>query len=403
MSLFSFHWNKNLIYVLIYWIINIFIRLSIYFGYEELFLISKNKTAQNEYIYIIYSVISNLLSGFLILYIKFVMRNRSIVQKKEKTKLIYKNPLNIRDKYFFLKLILISFIDLLHFSCYFIFFLIDKATHEQVSIKTEKDIKTLLDIIIRYIFSIFYLKMKLFKHHKWSIYAIIIGFILIVPIDLYQLYIKDINLETSLKYTAILSLRAFFFPFEHALMKKFFSNYYILPETILFSMGIIQTIFMSIFTPIFYFTKVLDDKLEFNTWKIVMSIIYTLISFVKQFITVKIVYLFSVQSVSFLIISTAIAGTIKDFVGFVLSEDRSKIEAYNYVGFAFGIIAFFIIVIGTMVYDEIIIVNKWGLNINVTKGIQERSLSEFESTIEDLEDDNELDKSGDLITNISIN
>ena len=168
-------------------------------------------------------------------------------------------------------------------------------------------------------------------------------------------------------------------------------------------MGIIQTIFMSIFTPIFYFTKVLDDKLEFNTLKIVMSIIYTLISFVKQFITVKIVYLFSVQSVSFLIISTAIAGTIKDFVGFVLSEDRSKIEAYNYVGFAFGIIAFFIIVIGTMVYDEIIIVNKWGLNINVTKGIQERSLSEFESTIEDLEDDNELDKSGDLITNISIN
>ena len=87
----------------------------------------------------------------------------------------------------------------------------------------------------------------------------------------------------------------------------------------------------------------------------------------------------------------------------MLSEDRSKIEAYNYVGFAFGIIAFFIIVIGTMVYDEIIIVNKWGLNINVTKGIQERSLSEFESTIEDLEDDNELDKSGDLITNISIN
>ena len=62
MSLFSFHWNKNLIYVLIYWIINIFIRLSIYFGYEELFLISKNKTAQNEYIYIIYSVISNLLN-----------------------------------------------------------------------------------------------------------------------------------------------------------------------------------------------------------------------------------------------------------------------------------------------------------------------------------------------------
>ena len=403
MSLFSFHCNKNLIYVLIYWIINIFISLSIYFGYEDLFFISKNNTAQNEYIYIIYSVVSNLLSGFLILYIKFVMRSKSDVQKKEKTKLIYKNPLNVKDKYYFFKLILISFIDLLHFSCYFIFFLTDKATHEQVSIKTEKDIKTLLDIIIRYIFSIFYLKMKLYKHHKWSIYAIIFGFILIVPIDLYQLYFIDINKEASLKYTAILSLRAFFFPFEHALLKKFYSNYYILPETILFLMGIIQAILMIIFTPIFYFTDVLDDKLEFTTWKIIMSIIYILISFVKQYITVKIVYLFSVQSVSFLIISTAIAGTIKDFVGFILSDDRSKIEAYNYFGFVFGIIAFFIIIIGTMVYDEIIIVNKWGLNENVTRGIQERSLSEFESTIEDLENENELDKSGDLITNIEMN
>ena len=53
--------------------------------------------------------------------------------------------------------------------------------------KTEKDIKTLFDIITRYILSICFLKIKVFKHHKWSIIAIIFGFLLVVPIDFYDL------------------------------------------------------------------------------------------------------------------------------------------------------------------------------------------------------------------------
>ena len=63
----------------------------------------------------------------------------------------------------------------------------------------------------------------------------------------------------------------------------------------------------------------------------------------------------------------------------------------------FGIIAFFIIIIGTLVYDEIIIINKWVLNVNVRKGIYERSLTEVESVIEVIENDESFDKGTDLI------
>ena len=348
--------------------------------------------------------ISNLLSGFLILYVKFSLRRQSEVQKTRENELIYNNPLNAKYKYNYFKLILISIIDLLYFSCYFIFFLIDNATNEQVPMKTEKDIKTLLDIIIRYMFSIFCLNNKLYKHHRWSIYAIIIGFIIIVPIDLYVLYLK-VNIKTvsSLKYTGILSLRALFFPLEHALIKQFYSNYYILPENLLFIIGVIQTILLLIITPIFYFTDVLNDKLSFNALKIIMSIIYTLISSVKQYITVKIVYLFSVQSVSFLIISTAVAGTLKDLIEFILKEDRSTIEAYNYFEFFFGIIAFFIIIIGTLVYDEILIINKWGLNNNVKRRIQERSKSDVKIALCGMENEDNFDKSSSFIGNRDIN
>ena len=116
-------------------------------------------------------------------------------------------------------------------------------------------------------------------------------------------------------------------------MKKFYYDYYILPENILFLMGLIQAILLIIFTLILYFTKVLKDELNFDTWKIIMSIVYILISFIKQYITVKIVYLFSVQLVSFLIISTAISGTMNDFIGFVLSENKSSIQTSSYLGF----------------------------------------------------------------------
>ena len=44
---------------------------------------------------------------------------------------------------------------------------------------------------------------------------------------------------------------------------------------------------------------------------------------------------------------------------------------------------------GTLVYDEILIINKCGLNINVKKKIEDRALSEFRNTIQDLKEVNE--------------
>ena len=76
-----------------------------------------------------------------------------------------------------------------------------------------------------------------------------------------------------------MSLRALFFPLEHTLIKKFYSNYYILPENLLFLMGIVQCIVLSILTIVLIATKVFNDELNYDNLKIIMSIIYVLISF----------------------------------------------------------------------------------------------------------------------------
>jgi len=387
LSLFSFHWNKNLIYAFIYWIIEIFLRMIIVYQYDNCFLISKT-ISFNEYIFVVYFAISNLLSGFLILYIKKSIKMESDY-KQTKNSLIYKNPINKKNKIYYIKLIIISILELLFFSCYFIFFSVVNASYEQVSFKTERDIMILLDMIIRYILSIYINKDTIFKHHKWSIFGIIIGIFLIIPMDIVILFNnKHIDEFYSLLYVGVLVIKAILFPLEHTLIKKFYNDYYILPEYLLFSIGIIETIILTILTPILYFT-VFNATFLYQTWNIITSFVYIFISFLKQIIIMKIIYIFSSQSVSFLIISTSIASAISEIIGFITKENKGGNKIYDYLKFFFQLLALIIIFFATMVYDEIIIVNRCGLNLNVKKGIQKRSFIEFNKTIKELENPDE--------------
>ena len=397
MSFFSFNFNLNLIYVLIYWLFNISLQLLIDYKYEELFRLSKKNYAENEYIYIIFIIISNLMNGFLIIYVNCSTKKRSKVENTNNTKLIYRDPLKYRNRQFFLKLILISSIELFNLLSYFIFFsLFRDAKNDEVAHKGEKDIISFFDIIMRYIFSIFILKTKVYKHHLWSIYAIIIGFILIVPFDIMQFISeKDKNTVYSFIFIGISSLRSIFYPLIGTLIKTIYRDYYILPENLLFLMGIIESILIIIITLILFFSNVLKFELTFTFWNVFMSIIYTLINFIRQYIVAKIIYLFSSQSVSFLIISKSIAVGIKGIIDFFQSEEKNKVE-FSFA-LIFGIISIFIIIMGTLVYDEIVIVNKFGLNLNVKRGIHERALTEVESAIDDLEDEDKKDINVELI------
>ena len=397
MSFFSFNFNLNLIYVLIYWLFNISLQLLIDYKYEELFRLSMENYAENEYIYAIFIIISNLMNGFLIIYVNCSTKKRSKVENTNNTKLIYRDPLKYRNRQFFLKLILISSIELFNLLSYFIFFsLFRDAKNDEVAHKGEKDIISFFDIIMRYIFSIFILKTKVYKHHLWSIYAIIIGFILIVPFDIMQFISeKDKNTVYSFIFIGISSLRSIFYPLIDTLIKTIYRDYYILPENLLFLMGIIESILIIIITLILFFSNVLKFELTFTFWNVFMSIIYTLINFIRQYIVAKIIYLFSSQSVSFLIISKSIAVGIKGIIDFFQSEEKNKVE-FSFA-LIFGIISIFIIIIGTLVYDEIVIVNKFGLNLNVKRGIHERALTEVESAIDDLEDEDKKDINVELI------
>ena len=128
MSFITFNYNKNLIYAIIYWALEIVYRAFMYLKWNY-FSIAK-KDSINEYIYVILLNISDLLAGFLVLYI-----NSTIKKKKEigtftddRTSSSFIGKIEIisgetktlqKSKYYIYKMILICILDYLNRSCFF--------------------------------------------------------------------------------------------------------------------------------------------------------------------------------------------------------------------------------------------------------------------------------------------
>ena len=387
MSLLTWNFDKNFIYVIIYWALEIILRIFLILK-EEYFKMSKN-IVHNEYMFVIFLNIADLLSGFFVLYMKCASKskNNKISNKKEartqseiEIDLIYEKSRTVLKKSFYKKLIIIVILDYISRSSFWISYAITGAESDKVSHTLQKNITITLDILMRYIFSVFILKVFVYKHRIFSMIIICIGFIILILNDLI-LMIKSINKEYDISetflYTLIVSISAFLYPYEDTLVKQIFSEDYLYPANMQFDRGIIEMLLLLVLTPILFFS--FKQKLEFNFDIIVTTtmIFYTLTAFFKAYILLKIIYHYSSQSVSFLIISQSFGGFISRFVKITKEEKESN--EYKYFLIILEFIGILIALFATLVYDEIIIINKWELNNNVKIGIINRGELEMKN------------------------
>ena len=105
-------------------------------------------------------------------------------------------------------------------------------------------------------------------------------------------------------------------------------------------------------------------------------ILYTLSSFVKSYLLVKVIYYFSAQSVSFLIISESIACSFADIIKYF---KENSFDIVNIINLFIEIIVILNTSFGTLVYDEILIIKKNGMDLNVRTEIALRGKLEVES------------------------
>ena len=217
------------------------------------------------------------------------------------------------------------------------------------------------------------LRQVIYRHKKFSIVLIIIGFLLIFPADIYCMFDNiEINRIKTSYYILILTITAFTYPIGDTMNKQLFNKYYIIPESLMFHKALIGAIILIIITPILYFSFDVKLSLNIDDWdKILVIIIYTLTSFFKKYFLLKIIYYFSSESVSYLRISESVAGSIDEIIDYIRdSEDRKALDIISLIIEILGII---LITIATLIYDEIIVIKRFGLDKNVKRLIEMRA------------------------------
>ena len=388
MSLITLNFDKNFSYVIIYWILEIIFRI-IFSLREQYFNIVEN-IVHNEYIYVLLLNIADIISGFLVIYTKCASKGvREMTENKNRsksgTKLIYDDSQTKLKKSFYIKLLFIAILDYLSRSSYWISYSITKAKPENISNTFQRNITISIDIIMRYIFSIYILKIVVFKHRIVSMITIGIGFAILIINDILLMVFNETrigntnnyDIDKTFFYTAIASISGFAYPLEDTFVKQIFSEDYIYPANLQLAQGTFELILLLIITPILYYSfkiklVLISDNL---TIVIITMVIYTLAAFVKAFILLKIIYHYSSQSVSFLIISQSFGGSIMR----VIYLSRGNSYVWKYFSFILEVIGIVMILFASLIYDEIVIINKWQLNENVKPGIINRGELEMQN------------------------
>ena len=245
MSIISFAYDKNYIYMLIYYILEIGGAILEYFD---------KKTKDNNFKFNICSQYNKIVLFIFadLLFLPFFIYTKCYLKKgkqkrtysKNEIELIYNDPLSGKSKNIVLYSILISILDLISRSVYFLFFLFTYKIKENIEIKKlpkryNMDYILAIDICFRYLFSRIILKTKIYKHHLVSMIICIIGFLFFVVADLFSI---DYNIN-NLIYSIIILFRAILFPLEDTINQILLSKYFLLPHFLMTYRGIIESIF----------------------------------------------------------------------------------------------------------------------------------------------------------------
>ena len=389
----SFIFNHNYYYILLYWILEIIWTL-VQKNYSDYFILFK-ETSMNELSDVICKVLADLLAGFLVLYTRCAMKftKKKIKKKhsKNEIELIYNNVEEEKNNNSVCLMILISILHFTAVSVYFLFHLfIGTQENDNSTILENHQMDWIigLDFLLRHIFARKILKTSLYEHNKLSLFICSFGFFFMTVSDGFSIWTGNKNIKVLFFIMFILP-KVILFSLADVLNKKILTDDFFLPQRLMFYRGCIEFLALLIIIPILYFTSKLNlDIIQTDlSIKIIIKSLYIIVSFLKAFFLLKVIYIFTAQYVSFVVVAECFGATLSYSYQLIKTDmyDKTYIDLIQWF---VDILSLIVILFGTLLYNEMIIINRYGLNENTRNGLLMTETREMNSLAK-----NDLEKS----------
>ena len=218
-----------------------------------------------------------------------------------------------------------------------------------------------IDIISRYLFSLWILRTYFYAHHYFSFLLNFIALLALMVVDFKFKFSLDLNNPYggyNPLYIFVIALQYILYSLEDIMNKVALRTLYILPTTLIFYKGVFELIILlPIISLIFFFLiKLYDFSFVTEEWNILDLVLYfiTFIPFniLRTFSLVNVIDKFTAQHMSFLKVSEAI--TLFAYYFCIGEEKLFNLEIWAYI---VQIISFLILLISSLIHNEIIIIN----------------------------------------------
>ena len=294
--------------------------------------------------------------------------NDSVNSKSEINKLSKK----LNKKRLIKNIIILILLCVLGGFCYFYRYLFEVKAYE-----IPKQSVGIFFIIFDFIaLSYFVLKQKLYKHH--FVFSGIIAFILLILFIITVFYMKSEDIFPSFLYFLVLY---FCFGVYDVFGKKYMNEFYQTPYFLMFVVGTINSFALLIFDLFIYFV---DSDIK-----------GTIIGFQNNVYSVSRIFIFIGDIILQWVWNVGIWLTIyyltpchyfmseyiSEYIYYIVNAMNSDSDFYSTTNIIIFSIAFCINFFCCLVFNEVIIINSFGLDYNTKKRIQERESKDVDQIV----------------------
>lgn len=297
-------------------------------------------------------------------------KNKVTTSEGEKTK---KNM----SKIFFIYLPIIALIDFMAQLCLFLFSYIDKKGSilgmnkgQNTKVIYDQDLffVVAIDIVCRYVFSRIFLKSYFYKHHYFSMIFNFIAFVPLIVINLKDIFTNENNKEIEYSliifYLILFIIMTILYSLEDVFNKIALNKLLLRPYELMFYKAVFEIIGIIIVSIIIMtsenFSNYINDNLSgiHLLGRLFYRLCFIVCNIFRTISLITIIEVLNPNHLSILKSTEFIALFIFIMIWSFLDNDKEKISPINII---FESFSFLFLLIGSLIHNEMIIINKWGL------------------------------------------